>query len=127
MSAVLCISGCSGDSEMPKVKVKGVVTYNGDVLSEGAIKFSPISGDGPTTGAVIEEGNYSAEVPPAPMRVEITSPRVTGTRKAYDTPDSPMVDITEEMIPARYNTKTELKFDAADATEGDFDLKRDPK
>lgn len=119
--------GCSGSGEIPKVKVKGMVTYDGNPLGEGAIKFSPVSGVGPTAGGVITEGEYTAEVPTGPMRVEITSPQLKEKRKAYDTPDSPMIEIMEEMLPARYNTQSELKFNGAESIEGDFDLKREPK
>ena len=34
---------------------------------------------------------------------------MVGKRKAYDTPESPTVDIVEELIPARYNVNSELK------------------
>ncbi len=44
------------------------------------------------------------------MKVEITSPKVVGTKKIYDTPDSPVMPVTEEGLPARYNTATELKL-----------------
>ena len=42
------------------------------------------------------------------MRVEFSAPRVVGRHKAYDTPDSPVVDDVAELIPARYNVKSEL-------------------
>jgi hypothetical protein len=34
---------------------------------------------------------------------------VVGKQKLYDTPDSPIEDKVVEMLPARYNTLTELK------------------
>ena len=45
------------------------------------------------------------------MRVEITAPKVVGKRKAYDTSDSPLIDITKEMLPEKFNVKSELKKD----------------
>ena len=53
------------------------------------------------------------------MRVEIVSPKVTGTRKAYDTPESPLIDVTQEQIPARYNTKSELVVDGIQGQDND--------
>ena len=57
--------------------------------------------------------------------VEITSEKVTGKQKAYpDDPKSPEFDIKEQIIPAKYNTNTELKVDVKNggATEADFTL-----
>jgi hypothetical protein len=119
------ISGC-GSQEIPKVLVRGNVSLDGKPLKEGSIKFLPAQGDGPTAGAVLKgEGEYSTEVPVGLMRVEITSPKVTGERKAYDTPDSPVIKITAEQIPDRYNSKSELKYEVVAGekeVEADFDL-----
>lgn len=129
-AALLNACGC-GPQEIPKVKVTGNVTLNGAPLKAGTIKFIPQSGDGPTTGAVLNgEGEYSTEVPAGLMRVEITSPKVTGKRKLYDTPDSPMIEITEEQIPHRYNSKSELKYEVSSdekEVEADFDLTSEKK
>lgn len=124
------VAGC-GPHEVPKALVRGNVTLNGAPLKEGSIKFIPAAGDGPTTGAVLKsDGEYSAEVPAGLMRVEITSPKVTGKRKAYDTPDSPTIEITEEQIPERYNAKSELKYEVVSGekeVEADFDLTNEKK
>jgi hypothetical protein len=123
-------AGC-GPQEKPKALIRGAVTLNGTPLKEGAIKFIPIAGDGPTTGAVIKpEGDYSVAVPAGMMRVEITSSKVTGKRKAYDTPDSPLIEITEEQIPAKFNSNSELKYEVASGEKEidvDFDLLTDSK
>ena len=64
---------------------------------------------GGTAGATIKDGKFTADVPVGELRVEISAPKVVGKRKAYDTPDSPTVDIVEDLIPARYNVNSELK------------------
>ncbi len=124
------IAGC-GPQELPKALVRGNVTLNGAPLKEGSIKFIPLSGDGPTTGAVLKgDGEFATEVPAGMMRVEITSPKVTGKRKVYDTPDSPTIEITEEQIPERYNVKSELKYEVVSGekeVEAGFDLTTDKK
>ena len=51
---------------------------------------------------------YSAKLQPGDKRVAITSPKVIGKKKMYDTPDSPVVDVTEELLPKRYNAQSEL-------------------
>ncbi|MES2791193.1 MAG: hypothetical protein V4719_16380 [Planctomycetota bacterium] len=127
---LVSVAGC-GSQEIPKALVRGNVLLNGAPLKEGAIKFIPIEGDGPTAGAVLKgDGEYSTEVPVGMMRVEITSPKVTGKRKAFDTPDSPTIEITEEQIPDRYNAKSELKYEVVSGekeVEADFDLTTEKK
>ncbi len=45
--------------------------------------------------------------------VRIQGTKVVGQRRAYESDaDSPMVDIVEDVVPAQYNSKTELEFDA---------------
>jgi hypothetical protein len=41
-----------------------------------------------------------------------------------DTPDSPFIDVTKEMLPEKYNLKSELK---RDLTKGDNELNFDLK
>jgi hypothetical protein len=44
--------------------------------------------------------------------VQISAPVVVGTRKEYDDPAAPTVEITQESLPDRYHTATELTFEA---------------
>lgn len=102
----LFAAGCSSNADVGQVS--GTVTLDGQPLATGLIRFVPVDGQSPTADTAISDGAYSATVPPGDKRVEITSAKVVGKRKAYDTPDSPMIDITGELLPARYNTRTEL-------------------
>ena len=126
--AVLASAGCgSSDQESPRVQLSGIVTLDGTPLESGQITFIPKDGKLQPTGAGISAGGtFSAAVAPGAMQVEIRSPKVTGTRKAYDTPDSPLIDITVEQIPSRYNTKSELSIDVVKGQNNDkvkFELK----
>jgi hypothetical protein len=48
---------------------------------------------------------------------------VIGKKKAYDTPDSPTVDVVEELVPARYNSQSELRMTITEGPqEKAFDL-----
>ena len=105
--------------------MKGKITVDGQPLAVGAIRLIPLDGKSPTAGATIEDGEYVVDKAPATgVRVEISAPKVVGKRKAYDTPDSPTLDVTKESLPEKYNVKSELK---RDLTKGDntldFDLK----
>jgi hypothetical protein len=120
---LLLITGCSSDAP-PARTVTGEVTLDNQPLAEGNIQFRPIAGDATTAGAPIKDGKFTAELPLAKMRVEITASKVVGQRKAYDAPNSPVVDEVVELIPRRYNSQSELTLDVQSTTEtARFDLK----
>jgi hypothetical protein len=102
-------AGCSSDSS--KGTVSGTVTLDGQPLKSGLIRFIPADGRTPTAEATITDGEYSAQVPLGEKRVSISAPKIVGKRKAYETADSPSVDIVEELLPARYNVTSELTLD----------------
>lgn len=120
MLGLICGCGSSGPALYP---VQGAITLDGAPLENGLVRFSPTKGAAPAAGE-IKGGRYSLNVASGEARVEITSTKVTGKRKAYNTPDSPMVDITKEAIPEKYNTKSELKHTVtAGPNSKDFELK----
>jgi hypothetical protein len=99
----LAALGCT-----PAVKtgtVSGDVTLDGQPLKEGRIQFVPVAGDAGIAGGVITDGKFTVEAPLAKMRVEINANKVVGKKKVYEaSPQSPVVDIVVELIPARYNS-----------------------
>ena len=110
-------AGCGGGT-IPMAKVKGEVKLDGKPIEKGTIAFLPSDGKGPTAGGDITNGQFSVLVPPGPKRIEIHSSKVVGQRKAFDTPDSPMMDIAEELIPPAYNVQSTLthKVEMPDTT-----------
>ena len=121
--AFLGLTGCS--REPGKSRITGEVTLDGNTVDEGNISFFPSDGEGPTAGGPIENGTYSVEVPPGPKKILITSPEVVGQRKAYEAdPNSPMIDITRERVPTRYNSQTELTYTVPSGSDKkNFELK----
>ena len=118
------LTGCGGPKPPPTAIVSGSITLDGAPLEEGSITFVPSDGNGATAGAPIVGGNYSATVPLGPKRVEIRAPKVVGSRKTYDTPDSPTIDIIEELIPAEYNNDSKLTTTVTvSKSDGNFELK----
>lgn len=104
--------------------VTGTVTLDGQPIPTGTMLFVPVDGQSPTAGGEIKDGHYSARVPITVMKISISAPRVVGTKKIYDTPDSPEMPITEEALPARYNEETELRLEVKPGTnQHDFELK----
>ena len=113
--------GCGGSDGMSEVT--GTVTLDAKPLESGAISFVPVDGQSTTAGGEIKQGRYSVQVPPVAMKVSISSPKVVGKKKLYDTPDSATMDITQEAVPAKYNERTELQIDVKPGTnEKNFEL-----
>lgn len=102
------LAGCS--SENAKGTVEGTVTLNSQPLEQGLIRFVPVDGKSQPADATITGGKFTAIVPIGDTRVEVTSPKVVGKTKMYDTPDSPTVDRIEEAIPLKYNIQTTLEY-----------------
>lgn len=88
--------------------VTGAVTVDGAPAKEGSIAFFPQDGKSQTSGAEIRDGRYTAQVPLGTAKVEIRVPEVVGQRKLYNTPNSPVMPLFEESLPAKYNDQTEL-------------------
>lgn len=105
----LSFSGCGqSDDNFERVIVSGAVTFDGQPISSGRIRFIP-TGDNnaPVAGAVIDAGRYSVTnkggVPIGAYRVEITAERLM---KGAD-PDADIPTL-EQYIPVRYNRSSNL-------------------
>jgi hypothetical protein len=101
-----CAGGCSGDPS--KGTVHGEVTLDKQPLKEGLVKFVGVDDATLTADAPITDGRFQATVPVGQMRVQFHANKVVGKQKAYDTDDSPVVDVVQERIPARFNTETKF-------------------
>jgi hypothetical protein len=105
---LVALAGCSGGNA--RGTVSGAVKLDGEPLKRGIIRFVPVDGKSQTADAGIADGKFTATVPLGEMAVEITAPKVVGKHKAYDTPDSPVVEDVVELLPARYNVRSELRM-----------------
>jgi hypothetical protein len=112
LALLLLVVGCS--TKPAQSTVKGTVTLDGNPLPDGLIHFIASDGGAPTAEAKVVSGQYEAVVPPGEKRVEIRAAKVVGKQKMYDTPDSPSVDVIEELLPRRYNVDSELKLTVAE-------------
>jgi len=119
------LSGCSDDDPYQRVPVSGSVTYLGQPVQDGQIRFS--ARPGTTAPAVVEmitDGRYatskSGGVPVGEYRVEIRSydPNIPLPKSMDDPP-------RKQLLPAKYNTQSELELTVA-AGQGeiirDFEL-----
>ena len=123
LALIFLTHGCSDSAKHGAIS--GTVTLDGQPLKTGIIRFDPVDGQSATADATITDGKFTATVPPGEKRVSITSPKVVGKKKMYDTPDSPIVDLTEELLPVKYNSQSELKLTVTvgDQEPATFDLK----
>jgi hypothetical protein len=124
----VAIIGCGGE---PKAEVSGTVTLDGVPVENGAIQFYPTGKTGQSTGGGIENGVYKVDASVGEMTVTINASKVVGKHKAYDTPDSPILDKVAEMIPAEYNSLSKitvnLKAGKNENVNFDIDTKKKKK
>jgi hypothetical protein len=122
VACAVAMAGCTKKTE--RGTVSGDVTLDGQPLKSGVIHFEPVDGKASPADAVIADGKFKVEMPPGDKRVSISAPKVTGKRKSYDAPDSPTVDIIQELLPARYNAQSDLTLAvAAGSQQKNYDLK----
>jgi len=125
-AALLTALGC--DSGPRTGEVSGTISYDGKPVEKGAITFVPIDGKATTEGGNIVGGKYTAaKVPVGNAKVYINGTKVIGKKKAYNTKDSPEVDLYDELLPDKYSNQgtTELTFEVKPGkNEKDWDLKK---
>ena len=119
---MLLVGGCGGSG---LVDVRGKVTYDGQPVQRGTIAFFPSDGKGPTTAALITNGRYMLKVPLGRKRVKIEGGKVVGRQPCIrGDPASPMIDITEPIVPAQYNENSKLTAEIRHGVSVlDFNLK----
>lgn len=107
--AALTLTGCGKTSDITKVIVKGNVTFDGESISNGEIRFHPTGGTrGPLSGGTIQKGVYVAEgrggVPIGEHRVEILAFRAAKNQSNFGGEGGPVV----QYLPEKYNSETTL-------------------
>jgi hypothetical protein len=107
--------------------VAGSVRYDGQPVAVGTITFLPMDEKGVKCGGRIADGRYTIEPRFGPMagphRVEIHWARPTGKKKKNEFGE--VFDVTQEGLPAKYNTKSKLTAQVkAEANTIDFDLEK---
>lgn len=109
LGAAGLLAGCS--SGPASATVSGEVKVNGAPVEKGTISFAPAEGKGAPASGEIKNGRYEVRTTAGKKLVQISAPVVTGKRKDSSAPDAQWLEITEESIPEKYNSKSELNFD----------------
>lgn len=121
-----CSGGCAKESELERRIVAGHVTYQGQAIKAGEIRFIPVN-KGPVSAALIRNGEYEVThrggVMLGPAKVEIiaTSSSAGASLEDIDTQQS----ARPILLPKKYNTETTLQLDVQQGSEkqtADFDL-----
>lgn len=131
LSVPLMGCGAGAVDGPPREAVSGKVTLDGKPLEQGAIQFLPASqAEGVSAGAVIAGGSYSIErdngLVAGRYRVTINS-AIGGAPASPDEPPGAVVEanLPKELLPAKYNTKSELvaEIKAGGPNNLDYELK----
>lgn len=103
--------------------VAGAVTIDGQPLDSGVISFVPAEEGGTPVTTNVVGGKYELTTTTGKKIVQVSAPVVVGKRKEYEGPDAPLVEITEERLPPKYNSQTELNCEVkAGKSVQDFTL-----
>jgi hypothetical protein len=125
--------GCGGANPLNRQAVSGQVTLDGVPLATGNIEFAPLGESQVTgSGAVIVNGRY--EIPqlrglaPGKYRIrlhaatESNGPATAKPSVGQMPPEVVGHRVGVELIPARYNTKSELAIEVVAGPKNTFDF-----
>jgi hypothetical protein len=94
-------------------EIQGRVTLDSKPVEKGIIRLIPTDNRLSPTAANIRQGKFELRLPVATYRVEISWPKLPPETSAAGkfTTDLKEDYIIPELIPAKYNTKSELTFE----------------
>lgn len=124
MLAVGTLVGCGGD--IHRVQLSGEVTYKGQPVETGQIRFVPVSGnDAPLTIAKIANGRYDTGKKDG-AAVGSYKVMILAFNPNDPIPTGPGSPARRQLLPANYNTQSELTISIKpeeDNKIADFELK----
>jgi hypothetical protein len=125
--AALLATGCSGDDGPKRFPLSGSVSFQGEPVAQGSIRFVPEDKAQQQEGAVIKDGKYNAMLTEGKKQVVIEA-----FRPKKEDPNIPKrpggvplggAQDTEMYIPEQYNAKTTLSVVAGpDTSKHDFEM-----
>ena len=133
VTAMVPIAGCTGsDNPQGRMAIEGEVTLDGTPLDQGSIRFEPQdSSIGTSSAAMLSQGSYKIPVAqglaPGAYRVFVTAAAASDEgRSADDIMNNPQ-PTGKEMIPAKYNRKSELTAEVKADGPNRFDFALETK
>ncbi|MFM8274163.1 MAG: hypothetical protein ACKODX_17790 [Gemmata sp.] len=123
LGAAALLAGCGGPKGPAPATVSGQVKLNGVAIEKGIIMFAPADGVGAPATAEITKGRYTVATTAGKKAVQVSVPVVTGRQPESAAPGAPMIELTAESVPEKYNAKSELTLDViAGGNTKDWDL-----
>jgi hypothetical protein len=113
---IISLQGCSQSAGPDTYPVTGSVTMGGKPIEKGSIVFDPADGQGTSAMGGIENGQFTAEVPPGEKILRVNAVRTTDQKDQYG------AVISESYIPAKYNLESQIKKTVNPGEENKFDL-----
>lgn len=121
LSGLVLLTGCSDTTG--RQEVSGEVTLAGQPLKEGQILFRPLE-KGPTAAGRIVDGAFRLDASkgplPGPYKVSIESFETTGRKIALVDSPGTKVDEQRQIIPPKYNARSELQETVVGGGENHF-------
>lgn len=130
-----CLTGCDVDRGPERVLVSGTVSFNGEPVSEGTIRFMPADANStsPMAGAMIRDGKYKIDTrggaPVGTHKILIEGYRVHPSAMNSNAPIEVQAMTRGvpriQYLPKRYNVDSELQITIESGSEDivkDFDL-----
>ena len=120
--------GCGGKSGPVKVTVTGKITLDGKPVPNGQVIFNDAAGAVAADSGEIKNGQFSFQSKLGSKKVSISSMQPTEKKAVVGgIPGDPISDknpatVYEDIIPEKYNAKTELKVDVTQKGPNDFPL-----
>ena len=115
------LAGCS--SGPAPATVSGEVKVDGVPVANGTISYVPADSTGAPASADIKNGRYEIRTTAGKKLVQVSVPVPGPKHKAYVGDDAPWVETTQESLPDKYHSKSELTFDVkAGSNTKDWDL-----
>lgn len=107
---LLVALGCGESDPLNRQAVSGKIMLDGEPLAEGTVEFTPVN-NGVPSGATVKDGLFTIPeekgLPPGDYVVRVTAASSSGV--TAEVPGESNL-IPAELIPEKYNTKSELSF-----------------
>jgi hypothetical protein len=119
--AALINAGCNGSPAT--ARVTGTITFDGKPLPGASVGFFPEDGSRSSFGATDTSGRYELKFSASAIGAMPGKHKVV-IRTGASEPDPENPDATKEILPARYNTESELMAELKSGSQTvNFDLK----
>jgi hypothetical protein len=123
--ACVLLAACNAGDKVPRYKVTGKVTYQGQPVQRGEITFEDPAAGQVNSSPLDAGGSYSLELPAGDFRISVAPPLVD-TKATADSPPDRIPDPSVKNIPKKYwrqETSGLAAQVAKDKRAFDFELK----